>query len=268
MRVIRYLKYAVAAPLIQIAITACPALSRRATPPEPINFAGAGSFVVIGDNHVGRLVELVGLRAGQRLLEIGCGIGRNATALHRHFGDSITYLGFDVVGFGIAWCRRHFAWRGSAYRFVRADLYNSFYNPRGKLDAARYVFPCGDAKYDLVLATSVFTHMGADAVRRYVAEAARVLRPGGAFCFDAFIIDDDSRESMARGTADRVLRASGEGAWIQSAAEPEMAVGYQRSWLDGYLTGAGFRIDLVVSGYWRGASRGEHYQDFVLARRE
>ena len=267
MRVIRYLKYAVAAPLIQIAITACPALSRRPAPPESINFAGAGSFVAIGDNHIGRLIELAGLRAEQHLLEIGCGIGRNATALHRRFGDSITYLGFDVVGFGIAWCRRHFAWRGSAYRFVRADLHNSFYNPRGKLDAARYVFPCGDAGQDLVLAMSVFTHMGSGAARHYFTEAARVLKPGGAFCFEAFIIDDDSHEALASKKADRVFQVGEAGAWRQSITEPDMAVALERAWLDANLTETGFRVELVTLGHWRGAPRGEHYQDFVLARR-
>ena len=65
-------------------------------PPDLINFAGGGDFKGIGDSIVQRLTELAHLQNGHALMEIGCGIGRNATALERSF-TSITYDGFDIV---------------------------------------------------------------------------------------------------------------------------------------------------------------------------
>jgi arsenite methyltransferase len=45
--------------------------------------------------------------------------------------------------------------------------------------------PFDDDSFDLVLSSAVFLHMGKTHVARALAEAARVLAPGGAFLFDA-----------------------------------------------------------------------------------
>ena len=266
MKLIRYIKYAVAAPLLKPLIGLIPSIARRAEPPALINFAGGGDFKRIGDRHVDWLIEFAGLRGGDRVLEIGCGIGRNATALHRRFGEDIHYLGFDVVGYGIEWCRRHFDWLKSSYQFLHTDIRNSFYNPRGKLPAAHYRFPCADADRNIVLATSVFTHMQPGEVRHYAAEASRVLRPAGYFCFTAFVVDEASREEIARGTADRQFERVAEGAWIESSTEPDLAVAYERMELTAILQAVNLSIEAIKPGVWRGVAAADH-QDVVIARK-
>lgn len=267
MRVIRHVKYIAIAPLIKLALMIAPIFSRRDTPPNIINFSGGGSFKTIGDQHVKWMVEFAGLRGGLQVLEIGCGIGRNATALYRRFGEDVFYLGFDPVGFGIEWCRQHFAWLGSSYRFVRVDLYNSFYNPRGKILSDHYVFPCADNECDVVVATSVFTHVRPKEVRRYVAETSRVLKPEGAFYFSAFIIDEMSLDAIARGASDRQFLHRMNEAWIDSRAEPDLAVAYEWSWLVQILLAEGMILELVNPGTWRGVSSAE-YQDILVARKK
>ena len=69
------------------------------------------------------------------------------------------------------------------FAFVHADLRNTAYNPGGALDADSYRFPYGDGAFDLVIATSLFTHLLPAAAEHYLSEAARVLAPGGRlFC--------------------------------------------------------------------------------------
>ena len=156
---IRYVKYAYAAPVLDAVLSVFPQLSRGEAPPDIINFAGGGDFLVVGDATVESLVDLTDLKAGQTIVDIGCGIGRNATALYRRFGSRIHYLGFDAVRYGITWCRKHVSSRSGNYVFIHSDIYNSFYNPRGRLSPERYVFPCESGFADVIFAVSVFTHM-------------------------------------------------------------------------------------------------------------
>ena len=90
--------------------------------------------------------------------------------------DGGSYAGFDVNPIGIGWCQLRYDER---FRFTLADLYNSRYHPTGSLRADEYRFPYEDASFDVVLAASVLTHLLEDAAAHYLAEIARVLRPGG-----------------------------------------------------------------------------------------
>jgi SAM-dependent methyltransferase len=64
-------------------------------PPLRLPFVGIGDFRSVGESLVKLLVEVGGLRASDRVLDIGCGIGRVAIPLTK-FLES-TYDGFDVV---------------------------------------------------------------------------------------------------------------------------------------------------------------------------
>src|ERR1700688_4464263 len=56
------------------------------------------------------------IRADDRVLDIGCGSGSMALAFSRVLGPEGRYIGFDVHGPSIRWCRRHFT-RDSRFRF-------------------------------------------------------------------------------------------------------------------------------------------------------
>jgi ubiquinone/menaquinone biosynthesis C-methylase UbiE len=54
------------------------------------------------------------------------------------------------------------------------------YNPGGTLAAEDFRIPLGEAEVDLVILSSIFTHLERMALcRLYLEEARRVLRPGG-----------------------------------------------------------------------------------------
>jgi len=86
------------------------------------------------------------------------------------------YVGFDVDGEAVAWCRRAYA-RHLQATFVHADLANGFYAPGGSAAAASYAFPVEDGWADVVISNGVLNLMpDKDAA---LQEMSRVLKPGG-----------------------------------------------------------------------------------------
>src|SRR5512132_200266 len=76
-------------------------------PPLRMRFVGMGDFRAIGEELLNLLVHYGSLRRTDRVLDIGCGIGRVAIPLTRYLEPTATYDGFDVVKRGIDWCRSH-----------------------------------------------------------------------------------------------------------------------------------------------------------------
>lgn len=122
------------------------------------------------------------------VLEIGCGLGRIAFPL-RYILRQGGYNGFEICREKVDFLQSRFTPAHPNFRFTWADVYNSYYNPEGSSPASEYRFPYADQSFDLVFAASVFTHMLPQNARRYFAEAARVLRPGGRCVFSFFLLE-------------------------------------------------------------------------------
>lgn len=93
-----------------------------------------------------------------------------------------------LVEAGVSWCQAHHRDAPAPFRFQHADVRNALYNPQGALAAPGYRFPYAENSFDLVIATSVFTHLLPDAAERYLAETARVLTPGGRLFTTWFLV--------------------------------------------------------------------------------
>lgn len=260
----RRLKYTVIADAIELVVRNTPLLDGRDAPPAWINYAGAGDFTQLGDHIVRVLEARAGLRPGESVLDIGCGIGRNALALARRFG-TLPYSGFDVVRFGITWCRKRFRDRRE-FSFRHADIHNSFYNPRGRIAAAEYRFEYPDAAFDLAFATSVFTHMPYREVRHYLVETARVLKPGGRAYVTCFVLDDHSRAGIARGAAMFRFAHRLETGYTEIAEEPDVAVAFEPDVLARAVADAGLAIDTFYPGNWRGEPALDAQDGYLLRR--
>ena len=168
----------------------------RLVPPRRLDFVGHSDFAATGDEFLTYFVEMGGLQPGEAVLDVGCGIGRMARPLAGYLSEAGSYDGFDVNRDGIGWCRRRYAGRPN-FRFQVADLYNRRYNPRGAHAAVEYRFPYDDARFDFVILTSVLTHLLEAEADHYLAETARVLRPGGRVFATFFLLDDDARDAIA-----------------------------------------------------------------------
>jgi SAM-dependent methyltransferase len=82
--------------------------SGRLVPPRRLQFVGEGDFVGIGDEFLSHLVSLCGLRPEDRVLDVGCGVGRLARPLAGYLSLDGAYAGFDVSAAGIRWCTQHY----------------------------------------------------------------------------------------------------------------------------------------------------------------
>lgn len=103
---------------------------------------------------------------GKNVLEVSCGHGGGASWLTRTLRPA-SYTGLDLNPTGIAFCRqRH---RVEGLSFTPGDAEN---------------LPFPDASFDAVVnveASHCYPHFP-----RYLAEVARVLRPGGVLCYADF----------------------------------------------------------------------------------
>ncbi|MGA8992885.1 MAG: methyltransferase domain-containing protein [Nocardioidaceae bacterium] len=111
--------------------------------------------------------DRLGLRPGDRVLDMGCGAGRHAYEAFRRGADVVA---FDQDGDELAGVRELFAAMreaGEVPAGAEADIKQG--------DALSLPFP--DGEFDRVVAAEVLEHIPDDITS--VAELARVLRPGG-----------------------------------------------------------------------------------------
>jgi SAM-dependent methyltransferase len=132
------------------------------------------------------------LGPGSRILDIGCGCGRVAYGLatSRRLKEwAVSYAGMDVDRDCIRWCARNIAPLNREFRFYHVDAFNPSYNPAGSAEASKAPFPHAAESFDLILATSVFTHLLPADLDHYFSESARVLAPGGVVYASFFLLN-------------------------------------------------------------------------------
>jgi SAM-dependent methyltransferase len=236
----------------------------RLTPPRRLDFVGHSDFAATGDEFLTHFVELGALQPSERVLDVGCGIGRMARPLSGYLSSEGSYDGFDVNRDGIGWCRRRYR-RRSNFHFQVADIYNARYNPRGAHRADEYRFPYADASFDFVVATSVFTHLLEADATHYLAECDRVLAPGGRLFATFFLLNDTSRALMAEGRSGLTFLDVDERVAILDEALPEEAVAYDDEWVFETLRASGLELIGLHPGSWSGREEFVSFQDIVVA---
>jgi len=121
---------------------------------------GGGDFTNVGNREL-EILRRVGLAAGDRVIDVGCGSGRLAAALTTAFGYRIHYLGTDVVEELLEHARKV---SNSSYQFeLNLDL----------------TIPADDESCDYIVFFSVITHLLHEESFRYLRDAVRALKPGG-----------------------------------------------------------------------------------------
>jgi SAM-dependent methyltransferase len=226
-----------------------------------MQFVGQGDFRAAGTEFRRHFVELGGLQPHHDVLDVGSGIGRMAFGL----ADWLTgrYEGFDVVPDAVDWCQRRITPRHPNFRFQLADIRNSEYNPRGRVEADEYRFPYDDGSFDFAFLTSVFTHMLPPAVDNYLAELGRVVRGGGRLFATYYLVDDHSRARLDESYPN--LRFD-HGDYVTSEpGRPEAAVGLLENWVRRAHERHGLPIEGIFGGRWCGRERATSYQDIVIS---
>lgn len=163
------------------------------------SFVGGGDFDEVGTWYVKELTGLGLLKPKAKILDIGCGCGRVAYAMAMDDGirkQEISYEGMDVDRAVVRWCEHHIASRNQRFHFYHADCFNPSYNPQGRVAATDYHFPHPQGSFDLILLSSVLTHVLEDELQHYLSEVARLLTPEGA-AYSTFFLFNDRNEARA-----------------------------------------------------------------------
>lgn len=225
-----------------------------------------GDFLGSALDVLGQLVHRAGLEPGHDVLDVGCGTGRVAYVLTHYLAGAARYQGFDVVARLVRWAQDEITSRFPNFRFQTVDLHNRMYNPKGKLKADRFSFPCPDESFDVVLLASVFTHVGGRELRRYLGEIQRVLRPGGRSLCTCFVMTDEVHALIRGGRSHQPLVHKLEDYWTVDKRVPELAVGFEEEDLEQWITDQGLTIQGRYPGSWCGRG-GTTYQDAMVLQK-
>lgn len=237
------------------------------TPPrEFIDAVGGGDFERVGN----MLFELVRDRCdvlpSDKILDIGSGCGRVAVPFTRYLDRQAAYDGFDIVEPMVDWCRQNITSAFPNFNFKHVSLKNTLYSDSGG-DASIFKFPYEDSRFDVVFATSVFTHLLPDSAKRYAEEVARVLkRDGGRALLTFFIVNDDYRRARARAETSIDFKRLGDYS-VTDRNNPEAVIAYEMEAARKILESSGLQIDAFSYGFWR-VKDGWTFQDAFLVSRK
>ena len=214
------------------------------------------------------IVELCGLKPDARVLEVGCGCGRIATALASYISENGSYDGFDVAAPLLNWCRPELQPRLPNFRFQLADeVHAPGHNPSGTKNAAEFSFPYASGSFDLVILSSVLTHMMPEAIENYLRETARVLCSGGSAFISVFLFDEAAAIAVSSGTTIFDFRHRIGPCLTFDAEHPEEGVACEETWFLPQVNLAGLRLANVRRGDWREVRSYAITQDYVVANK-
>jgi SAM-dependent methyltransferase len=238
-------------------------------PPQEFMNAVAGenisseTHVEIGNIFKRLLVDKCSIRPSDSILDIGSGCGRIAS---RFAGYTIApYHGFDVVLPMVEWCQENITPRFPNFKFHHAAVKNTLYSDAG-IDASNYVFPFADGTFDVVFATSVFTHLLPASARQYAKEIRRVLSNRGRAFLTFYLMNDERRRRIEAGDLTSAwFPHQCDGYKVASLENPEAVVAFEQSDATMILQDAGLKVETVSLGAWA-KDDGWTYQDAILVK--
>jgi SAM-dependent methyltransferase len=237
-------------------------------PPRRLIYTGAGDFVRIGKLFLQDLTDHHLVESNSTVLDIGSGIGRIAIPLTTYLENG-SYEGFDIMEPGIRWCQQKITARFPHFQFTRVNLANDLYQNTGQ-PASQFVFPYQDGRFDLAIATSVFTHMLPEEIIRYMDELYRVLKKGGHAYLTFFLLNSDSKTHMQQGGNEFNFRFDHGNYCLLNEKVKSANVAYEERFLtDQLINPSRFKIENIHYGTWSTGEKGSPiaFQDRVIITR-
>lgn len=232
---------------------------------------GTDTWDVIARGHMDQYAKYAPIARDASVLEVGCGVGRDAIQLAEHLTSAGSYIGIDIIRPSIEWCQQNITPRHPNFTFHYLDIQSQIHNSGGSLRVREVKLPVASDSADRIILQSVFTHMFFEDIVHYLREFRRILKPGGKVVTSFFVIDDEVRSMLdgARGElADLPLTfafAHGEGCFINDETYPEGAVAFTPRRIEQMLARSGMALDQPIHpGFWSGRQGLTDGQDMAV----
>jgi SAM-dependent methyltransferase len=242
-----------------------PPLMMRRIVGEPFSDIYGRCFELTGRHIQTKLVHDAGLKGESHILDIGSGCGRIAIPLTESIDLSGSYYGLEAVRAMVNWCHRKITPKFPQFHFIHCDVYNKFYNPKGKERDESYQFPFNANQFDLIIATSIFTHLQPAAAQNYIRQCARVMKSDGILFMTCFLIENGDHSSDGNLQFTNPLEG---GAFAAKASTPECAAAYPIQWFLERFEESHFAfVPPVRWGSWAGKASAYSGQDVLIFRK-
>jgi len=238
-------------------------------PPRSMIFIGNGDFKSTGQEFKRYFIDLAKIQPGDRVLDVGCGIGRMAIPLTEYLSKEGEYWGFDIVKTGIEWCCRRISPKFKNFHFQHTDVTNKTYNKNGHIQAKDFRFPFEDNSFDFVFLTSVFTHMFPADMEHYLSEIARVLKKGGRCLVTYFLLNEESIRLMHAGRSTLDFKYEIDGCLTIDKNNPEFAIAYKEDYVKRLFGSFTLKIiEPINYGSWCKRDTFLSFQDIIVATKD
>lgn len=239
-------------------------------PPKRLNFVGSEEFLKVSREFFGYFTDpqIGAVKPEDQILDIGSGVGRMAIPFLTYLNQAGAYYGFDIDKRGVKWCQNNLSKRHGNFHFEHVDLFNKYYNKKGKLSPSKFSFPYANGFFDFVFATSVFTHLLSQDAQHYLEEIHRVLKPGGRALVTFFRIDELAQKNISEKKAACLLTFKWDDhAYYSHKNVPEAEIGYTDTWIQLAANQAGLTIEKILHGSWSGRKDYLSYQDIIILKK-
>jgi SAM-dependent methyltransferase len=224
-----------------------------------IELTGGGpqTFGLIAKGHMAQLAQYAPIGPTHNIVEIGCGIGRDALPLTGVLTTG-RYLGIDIARDSIEWCSGNITPKHPNFEFIHYDVQDQLHNPNGTTHTADIVLPIDDGSIDRVIAQSVLTHMTEADITHYLRQFKRIMRPGAIAFLTCFIVYPEILSAAQHHTERTPFHLTFEhnlsdGCFINDPNHPMGAVAYTPEALTRMMDRGGFYDFRFARGNWSGA---------------
>ena len=113
------------------------------------------------------LLKKAGLKQNSKILDVGCGFGRTTNALINFLNEEGCYYGIDVGEESINFCKDNY--KKSNFFFIKNNSTN---------------IPITEQKFDIILFSSVFTHLYPNQIKEFLKHCKSLIDEGGVIVGD------------------------------------------------------------------------------------
>lgn len=242
---------------------------------SPMNdWVGGTDPETVGDASAGLIRQLLPITPDSKVLDFGCGIGRNLVALLKSQPVPVAMVGMDIMPPVIEFCETHIK---PVFNFTNFELvaesndhYDQFIGSQPRKTREEILVDYENYFTD-AYAFSVFTHIDKKDFQSVLEFVFSMLAPGGSFLFTCFSLTKHSRCMIDRRQAifpfqDSAFVENGN-VFLGNKPDRLAFIAFDNRLVEEMVWNAGLAITKIHYGCWMGGSLGSSLQDVFVARK-